>query len=423
MFNRFFNSKKKTSQPKDSLASVIADLELIQKSRLNDHPWLKGVDPSSSVPDEIIDRFYRNMFDAYKGTLIKEENFTTWRAEIAKKIAGKPFSRLESPEVHAWLQQMQKNVDEACDRRGIKPRKIPVFGTLQTGRIQGTAINLDNPDYYLILLDDGIMGFANLFAKIVAMLFEFQPSDDGNAVFSSDPENMKRIILSKEEVRARYFDLITAYVIEGAPHAAEQYLLEGEQQYITSVVRDSMEYFIFGHEYGHCAAGHLEEGNRKSLHMTPNKNTEAGDIDTIIPSDWQGEIEADMTGLVIAMDIMMNKGLDLTLSFLGVDLVFRCINYLERAIDILEFGETQERVLDTHPPSLLRQSIVRTALQKGSPENASNEAMQLADHVGGAMDLLQGGMESILLKMHSDGIRPNKRWSPKPKPEVNVESA
>jgi len=409
----FFWRKSSKHAEADHLSAVIADLEFIQSAKINDHPWLKGVDPTQSLEGKALDKFYQNFFETHKDSMFGYEDYKEFRAGVEGVFGDKPFSRYEVPQVHAWLTSMQRSIDEACDRTGVQPRKKPIFGTLQTGRVQGMAVDLDNPEYYLILLDDGIMGFANLFAKVVAMLFEVMPNHTGRAEFSSDLDNMIKLIKNNDEISHRFFDLVTAYVIYGAPHAAKPYLLAGEQQYITGVVRDSMEYFIFGHEYGHCSAGHLEEGQRKLLRMSQlGKASEHKEMRSIIPENWEDEHEADSIGLLLAMDIMTNKGVDIPLSFLGIDQVFVCIHILERAIDVLEYGEVKQRVLDTHPPSPLRQAVLREMLKNGTPDEVYKGTIQLADTVAVAMELLWSGTEAAMVAMHKNGIRPNERWRP-----------
>ncbi len=410
-------SKGKGRQPaeagkaasKEHWRQVIGDLEYLQKVHARSHPWLSGMEPGATDAD-FTEQFLVHFHEVMRASGMTDLPLDAWRREMEPGFRSRPFSRYEDPLTHFWLQQMQAEVEQSCQRLQIGLPKQPVFGTLQTGRVNGVAADVDNPSYYLILIDDGIMGFANLLSKVAAVSFPVVETEDGNLSFSTDRDSVVRQRLQSPETGLRFFDLLTAYGIHGAPHAAQSYLMTSQHTHLVSVFRDAMEYFIFGHEYGHCAAGHLQGAPRMSLSMAAEGEGEAEEIGLRMPESWEKELEADYIGLALAMDVMRARGYSPNLSYTGIELVFTGVDYMQRTLSILEHGVEQERLLDTHPPALVRREAMRqNALALLGPEVGA-AAGDLADIVNDTLEYHWRAAAPALARMHADGYRPHARW-------------
>lgn len=391
---------------------VIGDLEYLQKVHARSHPWLSGLEPG--VTDKDFQReFMRNFYDTMHRSGLTQASFEEWHKEMEPGFKARPFSRYEDPLMHFWLQRMQSDIETACERLKVTLPKAPVFGSLQTGRVNGVAADVDNPSYYLILIDDGILGFANLLSKVAAVVFPIVDLEEGGMTFSTDQDHIVRRRISMPETGMRFFDLLVAYTVHGAPHAAQPYLLETGHTHLVSVFRDAMEFFIFGHEYGHCAAGHLVEAPKASLSMTGEAPGTESEISLRMPESWDKELEADFIGLALAMETMRGQGYSPNLSYVGVELVFTGIDYLQRALSLLEFGEERERMIDTHPPALIRRQALRQSSLSLLGEELGAEAHALADIVLDCLEFYWRPVAPALLRMHADGVRPHPRWQQK----------
>lgn len=390
----------------DPWRRIITDLEYLQRAHARSHPWLADVDPGK-IDDAFQERFFRHFYETMQSAGMVQSSFEDWRREIAPAFSAKPFSRYEDPLAHTWLQQMSGQVHGACDRVGIKLPKAPVFGLLQTGRINGIAADVDNPEYYLILIDDGILGFANLLAKVVAACFPVDEDAEGGLTFRTDDASVAAERMRNMEPGRRLFDLLTAYAVDGAPHGAAPYLLATKHLRLVEVMRDSMEYFIFAHEFGHCAAGHLAGAPRQQLHMTSG---EGGEFGMLRPDSWEKELEADCLGLILGLNVMQSQGFGPSLSYAGIELVFTGIDLMQRTLSILEHGEERERLLDTHPPALHRRDAIRQYTERLFDPQLREAALGLSDTVTSCLEFYWAPTASVLRKMHADGVRPHARW-------------
>ncbi len=409
-------SPPRPKDPQADFRAAVAVLEAYQDYSRKSHPTLGGIDPLTEVSAEIefskspelFRKFAAHMRAIHPDREVSDAEVQAVIDSIYK--AEKPFSRFEAPATHALLESLRSKLDKACAGRKIELKKTPVFGTLRTGCVNGMAANIRNDSHYLILLDDGIMGFANLFAKCVAQYFPFRGVEGESLSFSTDRDEILREISSNDMLQLRFFDVVQAYAVHGFPHAAEQYYLQSRAMHLANVIRDMMETFIMAHEYGHCIAGHLETGKAASLNMNATGAAANGDIKTIIPESWEKEFEADLIGLVLTLEVMRQSEISPTLGFLGIDLVFACIDLLEQSIGMLEHGEIVEHRIDTHPPARLRRAYLSRALQQLTPEPVAGPALELVATTNVGTEFMTARVMSALQRMHADGIRPNARW-------------
>jgi hypothetical protein len=308
-------------------------------------------------------------------------------------------------------------VDEiigVCKDLGISLKKRPVFGTLSTGRVNGMAVDFASSKYQIILIEDGLLGFANLFAKIIAQMFPPTQGTEEHLAFSTEPSQVKANIDAQPIIARRLFDVVAGYLIYGNPHAAEQYLPTAQVMALSSAWRPAMEYFVLGHEFGHCSAGHLEQGRRQLSALSVEGNDQmSGELrlEEILPLDWKQELEADALGLAIALSVM-NKAhrFPPNLTYAGIESFFSCIDLMERGGSILTNGTRSTRLSSTHPPAEIRRQALRIGLRHMAGDDQANGCIQFADQMGVGIEYAWQKIEGKFLQMHRDGIRPGARW-------------
>jgi hypothetical protein len=340
------------------------------------------------------DKFLLKFYKSLGGT--EGEAFEVFRQKILEDqqnaIKDTP-TIYEEPAWHSLLKRMCEEIENVLRSRGVEAFQSPIFGTLPTKRVNGMAIAVPKSSYRIILFENGLFGFANLVCKAVARAFPLNPEDGGEIEFSTSNEDWEKELSEHPEICERFLDVLMAYLIYGDPHRAKSYLPDRKYDVLTSILRDSMELFILGHEYGHIVSGHLEQEN------TQKAKPLADDVSEI-PTDWQQEFEADVRGLELMLAVMMNKGYDLALSFWGADLFFGCIDLVERSLSILREGTVTENLSDTHPPTLLRRELLREVLRNSSPEQYAEGAIQLSTIIQGILEYFWVFCEPILKKAY-----------------------
>jgi hypothetical protein len=281
-----------------------------------------------------------------------------------------------------------------------------LFGTLPTGRVNGMAIGIPNCAYCIILLEEGLFGFANLAAKAIVRAFPFHRGNGGD-VFRTDDESVKQQIAASPELPARFMDLLAAYLIGGTTRLARAYLPDRAHHRLSSVIRDGVELFVLGHEHGHCIAGHLDACRpTRRLAWTDNEMRE-------IASNWRDELVADVHGVELMIGAMGNRGCDISLSYSGADFFFSCVEVIEKALSLLRSGTyaNEEQIASkTHPPPAMRREKLREGLGKAIPEEHLRRALGLSDSLRKVLDIYWTYCEPILLDLHRKGIQLAPGW-------------
>lgn len=315
-------------------------------------------------------------------------------------------SPYEDPHQYHIITTLADSIEKAAARVGREVPFRPLFGTLASGRVNAMAVLVPGQQEYLIFFESGLFGFANLLCKAVSQLFSFEGTEGENLRFSTDAAKIRETIAKDPMLGLRYFEAITAYVMQGDPHRAPPYAPVGSAALIGSIMRSSMELFVLGHEYGHVLSGHFDRGRRRAAALPLGTQQEE------VVQNWREEIEADSVGLELMLSAMQLRGIDPTLSYCGADFFFCCIDAVERAVLTLETGETREEGIaaDTHPPTSLRREALRRITQNSVPSELAKGMLGLADSVDEIMDALWEASQPVWLEMHQKGYRPDPIW-------------
>lgn len=203
--------------------SAVARLEEIQKAYYD----AMGVTPEewNHIDDATADKFWRMIFDkfGFEGK-VSFEDFK--RETNAQFEAGKASpTKYENPQWYTIIRSMVGEIEKSMELRNIISAKRPLFGTVPSGKLNGVAIGIDNQSHHLILLEDGLFGFANLFCKVIAQALPLsEDREEGMIAFSSDVDEV-RVHLRENHIHVqRLADLLVGYVVLGHPHRAKPYL-------------------------------------------------------------------------------------------------------------------------------------------------------------------------------------------------------
>ena len=209
-------------------------------------------------------QFLRRVFEASTGNDSQiNPDFAAvrklWRDSFSHSLDA-VSNNFENPAWHLVLSALTKQIEEELKALKLDLRATPLFGTMATGRVNGFAATIPGTSYRAIFVEDGLFGFANLVSKAIAIAFpENRSGNEDEISFSVDWKSVRKQVDANPEITRRFFDALAAYVIRGHPHAAEQYLLEGNVAQLSNALRNSIEQFILSHEYGHIVAGHLDD--------------------------------------------------------------------------------------------------------------------------------------------------------------------
>jgi hypothetical protein len=314
-------------------------------------------------------------------------------------------TRFESPSWYGVLVSLMEAIDRAAQKMGVHIAHPPLFGTLHTGRVNGMSVAVPDSSVRLVLIDQGLFGFANLMAKAIASSFPFTGEDGGRMTFSTRPDDVVRSIVERPEITARFLDALTAYVVRGHPQMAEPYAIPHAMR-LADPLRHSMELFVVGHELAHVALGHLD-GN--AVPRAVADTVQADEVET----SWQQEVAADSLAVMMTIHAMLDDGHDLSMSFWGADLFFGCIDVVERAVYLLTNGvDPGQQTSKTHPPAAMRRELIRATLISAVDDpDVAKGPLKLARIVELALGGVWQRSVPVLARMHADGIRPKRWWT------------
>lgn len=366
-----------------------------------------NIDPEEYNGDNVIsDDTQDYLKNLQKELKLSSEYMDNFYDELVKMREAVP-TKFENPAWYAVLTDFAGSIEKALAAQLERSQIKPLFGTVPTGRVNGFAARVPNTRYRVILLEDGLFGFANLMCKAIAMAFPEKPGEQGGRVsVSTDRREIETVLRTNKEIPARFFDALASYLVEGHPNMAEPYTAPRTAMITADCLRNSMEAFVVAHEYGHLVAGHLDDA------ADQRKAVADLDVDAISTNHRQ-EFEADFIGLHAMLSVMNERGYDLSLSFWGADAFFGCIDVVEKAVSVLAYGEERPWAADTHPPTPERRAFLRAYIAENAKDDAKTNceaALQLASHVEFIIDSLWSMIHPALVAMHKDGFRPTPGW-------------
>jgi hypothetical protein len=315
----------------------------------------------------------------------------------------------ESPVMYPILQDLSKEIEDSIretpiydgETRSILP-KLPLIGTIPSGRVNAMAIKVPNAVEYIVAFEDQFTIFAHLVAQVIAQSLPLKVTNGGVEPIM-DFKEIDNHLSNHPEAAQRLKELFFAYLFMGAPGHAPSYLLDEPFYSLTSVFRDSMELFVMGHEYSHLILNHVNGSKSEKRHK--------GNIEFFeICFKWVAEFSADELGMTLAMTSMKKKKyLSLVLSYAGIDLFFSIMDILEKSISIVKNCSVNVDS-DTHPPILQRRETIRKMLTKIEGEKFSEVAIHSAKALEYIIMLLWEKIKPSLYEARSDRFELASKW-------------
>jgi hypothetical protein len=161
-------------------------------------------------------------------------------------------SRYEHPYWYSLVKRQAGSIEKEIAAAELKLATPVIFGTLPTGRVNGYALSVPDNPFRIIVLEEGLFGFANLMCKAIATALPpaslKNDCEEQRINFSTDISKIRSHIRSNPAISQRFLECLLAYVVVGHPHAAPPYLPDRNIAALSAVMRQSMEMFVLAHE-------------------------------------------------------------------------------------------------------------------------------------------------------------------------------
>ena len=359
-----------------------------------------GIEPAQNRMDDVLkekEKTFEEMCQKMLPLMPPEE-----RAEIKERLKTEFFrevelpTRFESPFWYPLILDLKKDIEKVAldlkkqieksdlDRKEqiekvskydylslSIPTKIFV-GTLP-GKMYATTI--PSGEDIIVLFDPELFTFANLLSKIVVRAIP--RGKDGDFLYSVD---LDRTL--DTDILRRFQELIRAYLLKGRAGAAPSYLLEGPYMALAGELTESMELFVMGHEYAHILSRHLSKVRKPFIKEWVFSKEGITKVDA--PGDSEiiynisQEFEADAKGVQLMLRArVIEQGAKPTISYLGAELLFSCIDIVERGISIVRTGEENARPFSSHPLPKDRREELRRGLKNSLPEEEAECPLEM----------------------------------------------
>lgn len=206
------------------------------------------------------------------------------------------------------------------------------LGTILSNEISaGTTFEKDL-DALFILFDGEFINIALQLSKIIAQSIPLSEKEP-HIIFPIDIAELYNNICRSNSIKERIIGGLY-FSIYKKPTDFPAYSLDSDlQEYISSMLIESIEYFVFSHEMGHYFNGHLT-GIKEDL-----------DFAAMLKKDWEEEFEADLFGLNKIVELY--KSTNKVFSLLGADIFFNFLILREKY-------DTRIKDDISHPPATER---------------------------------------------------------------------
>lgn len=367
------------------------------------------LDPAATK--NLVNRFMRDSLNSEQGQDPQMRTLVEWTAARTAHSMDDMFSEI--------LAKMQDDIETTAAARiegmDLGPRR-PLIGHLQTGQLNAVSMRVPGRSgAYLVLFEDQMPLFASKLSKAVAWAIPHGPTDaNGMMAFQVSVPGVTERIEADPEVADRFADIVVTYAVTGSLKEAGHHLVPPGYLNFAAILRDSLEYFVLGHEYAHILLGDLDTtAARKGV-------LPAGEAETLAYS-WQQEFLADWLGMGLSINAgIEHNNSDIWAGVSGIGLFFDALDVMDRAVALLQTGDENARQLGSHPPSDLRKQRLRDfvpQLAGGNPANADRvqRALGMADVQGEIIRLLWERTRPILLDLRQRGVPAARTWRTIPK--------
>jgi hypothetical protein len=256
----------------------------------------------------------------------------------------------------------------------------------------------------VVMLTPSLLLLCNRVGKLIARSSVIGVKGD-QAEIAHDIESFRMAIQRDPKLLEDWMQLFydSAYDADN-PSPGRLYGLSGEGLYVWSLVRDAMELFAVGHEYGHHIAQHTLGGEISSGGEERARQ-------------HAKEMEADLLGAVLSGHAGADDKVPNTYAMSGAGAVILLIvlEYSRRARHVLLKGVEQEITRNTHPPLEVRLATIDAAIDSVAPEAAKEGFRELRARFIEMLGEVWEHAKRAIVMMHERGVRPVKQdvgWLP-----------
>ncbi len=322
-------------------------------------------------------------------------------AERNRRLAPSPY---EDPLMYSILVELAGHIETATTQVRLPVPRRPVLGSLPHGRVNAVTILVPGTDEHLVLFESQMFLFALLLSKAVARALPLTSRDGEWLGFSVEQGAIEERIDSDESVPRRFTEVVLAYATTGRPGDAPRYVEDGPRGVIAGHLREALELFVLGHEYGHVVAGHLTAAAGRTA-LLPGEGVEA------LEYSWRQEHEADIYGSLLSTAAMQTvKRLDAGLSYWGSDLFFSAMDVMDRAVSLLRTGDETRQTIGSHPPAGQRRAVLRDTLRRQLGEEHANRVVSLGELLERVVAALWERTRPAVLAARAAGTRAAPTW-------------
>jgi hypothetical protein len=304
--------------------------------------------------------------------------------------------------------------------------KRPLVSHLRTGQLNAVTLRVPGPSgAHLVLFEDQLRPFVLRLSQIVAWAYPPDTTGTGKIVLSKDV--LAERIESNVELFVDFVEVVGGYALGGGFLDRRYPPLPPAQANMARLLKESLEYFVLGHEYAHIILGHLDATPTRKA-VLPAADAEA------LNYSWLQEHAADALGVVLSIYVFgaPAHGDSLGAAMMGVNLFFDALDVMDRAIALLHTGDEDARQLGSHPPADLRKEVLRDNLPVIAErvwgdhpvrDELVEYALAVGDIQGEVTRLLWQRYRPYVLNMHRDGVRPARMWRTVPKETNSTRAA
>lgn len=300
--------------------------------------------------------------DVLRNGLNEISKQTTWITNEMRERSGRFTdielpTRYDSPTQYRILDGLVRRIRRAAKRLELEAHDFPHHACIPSGLVNASAVVLPGASRAFVLFDSELFLYCHLFAKVFARCLPIIERGQ-NLLISVDPALVRERIESTPEVLERFIDLLAVYARTGSPSRSKQYPLEADYVHLVTILRNGMELFVVGHEFGHVYSGHLS-------HLLDRLHIKSDDLFGESDAHRQ-EHEADMVGLLLTLQAMADSGYDAALSYAGIELFFVSLDLAARASHVIANGNddfyTDEASI-SHPSHTQRRVVMHSGLE------------------------------------------------------------
>jgi hypothetical protein len=319
---------------------------------------------AADEPSKEVRRF-ESKFESLLDRLAPNENVKRialgQRRKVAQRLrALRKQMPGESPIFYYLLESDYiKEIEQTLEKNGVRVPEV-VFGTLPKGELDGATYQMEDGKY-MVALSWGVFGIVHRIANIAISLVPFEISN-GQTRFDTNLALLDERIAKSKRAKSALVDTLLSYLSFGNADRAPVMLVKGSRLQLSNLLSSTACLFLVAHEYAHIVWKHK-----------PLKASGSTPPDSMRTVRWSKkcEEEADLLAMEITLGANSERYKSLALSYVGIEVLFACMELLERA--------TGRQSLD-HPAARYRRLLTRSLLAHYYGEQAE-VALSMGDLV------------------------------------------